>query len=171
MGVAAAPPPTPINIKATVASLRKRNTLRFTLYHTYKTTPLFFFFTSHSFLPLFVLRFANFTEDNRDLWVCVCVCVCVPREWFLGYCWSHHRQTWHGDCLSYENASRVHYIHLDLHRNHENTKCFIISETIQAMPIKLAVQIVRVKVYMTIASPLTLTFMQDHKWVLNVTTF
>ena len=58
--------------------------------------------------------------------------------------------------------------HTDL--NHENNKCLIISETIQAMPIKFAVKIVRLKVYMTIVSPITLTFKQGHKCVSNLTT-
>ena len=35
--------------------------------------------------------------------------------------------------------------HIDL--NHENNKCLIISQTVQAMPIKFAVKIVRLKVY------------------------
>ena len=39
-------------------------------------------------------------------------------------------------------------------------------ETIQAMPI-----IVWVKVYMIIASPVTLTFIQGHKCISNFTTF
>ena len=47
-------------------------------------------------------------------------------------------------------------------RNHENNKCLIIPETVQAMPIKLAVKIVRLKVYMTIISPMTLTFTEGH---------
>ena len=46
--------------------------------------------------------------------------------------------------------------HIDL--NHENNKGLIISETIQAIPIRFAVKIVRLKVYMTIVSPMTLTF-------------
>ena len=48
--------------------------------------------------------------------------------------------------------------HTDL--NHENNICLIISTTIQAMPIKLAVEIVPLKVYMIIASLVTLTFTQ-----------
>ena len=51
--------------------------------------------------------------------------------------------------------------HTDL--NHENNKCLIISETIQAKPIIFAVKIVWIKVYMTIATLMTLTFIQDHK--------
>ena len=46
--------------------------------------------------------------------------------------------------------------HTDI--NHKNNKCLIISEIIQAMPISFTVKIVQLKVYMTIASPMTLTF-------------
>ena len=49
-------------------------------------------------------------------------------------------------------------------RNHEYNTCLIISETIQAMPSTFAVKIVRLKVYMNIASPMTLAFLQGHKW-------
>ena len=59
--------------------------------------------------------------------------------------------------------------HTDL--NHENNTSLIISETIQAMPIKFAVKIVRLQVCTTIASPMTLTFIQGHKCVTNWTTF
>ena len=59
--------------------------------------------------------------------------------------------------------------HTDL--THENNKCFIISETVQAMPIKFAVKIVRLKVYMTIASLMTLTFTQGHNCISKLTTF
>ena len=55
--------------------------------------------------------------------------------------------------------------------NHENNKCLIISETIQAMPIKFTVKIVRLKVYMTIANTMTLTFIQGHMFFSNLTTF
>ena len=51
--------------------------------------------------------------------------------------------------------------------NHENIKCLIISETIQATPITFAVEIVRLKVYMTVASPMTLTFIYGYKCVSN----
>ena len=54
--------------------------------------------------------------------------------------------------------------------NLENSKYSIISETAQAMPF-FAVKIARVKVYMTIASPTTLTFIQGHRYVSNLTTF
>ena len=58
--------------------------------------------------------------------------------------------------------------------NHENNKCLIISETVQAMPIELAVKILRLKVgvyYMTIASLMTLTFTQGHNCVSNLAIF
>ena len=50
--------------------------------------------------------------------------------------------------------------HIDL--NHENNKCSIISETIQAMPIKFAMNIVRLKVGIIFASPMTLTFNEGY---------
>ena len=55
-------------------------------------------------------------------------------------------------------------------QNHEN-KCLIISESIQAIPIKFAVKIVRLNVYMTIASPITLILIQGHNCFSNLTTF
>ena len=55
--------------------------------------------------------------------------------------------------------------------NHENKKCLIISETKLAMPTKFAVKIVRLKVYMTIGSPMTFSFIQSHKCVSNLHTF
>ena len=83
---------------------------------------------------------------------------------------SHQPQTWHGIYLSHENASRVNYFDPDFHLshtyvNHENIKCLIISETIQAILIKFAVKIVRLKVYMTIASSMILIFTQGHQCV------
>ena len=55
--------------------------------------------------------------------------------------------------------------------NKKNNKGLIISETIPAMPIKFAVKIVRLNVYMTTASLMTLTFIEGHKCVSNRTTF
>ena len=109
---------------------------------------------------------AHFKDNNRDR-VCLpvfCLSVCVPHKRFLGNRWSHHRQTWRGDYFGYENGSRVTYIDLDLEghtdRNHENNNGLIISETVQAMPIMFAVKIYRLKVYMIIARPMTLTRLQ-----------
>ena len=67
------------------------------------------------------------------------VCVCVPSKQFLGTYSSYHHQTWQGNFLRQENASRVNYIeHLIM-----KIINLIISETVQAIPIKLAVKIVR----------------------------
>ena len=71
------------------------------------------------------------------------------------------------------DASRINYIDLQGHTylNHENNKCFTILETIQVMFIKFAVKIVRLKVYMVIASAMTLTLIQNDKCVSNFTAF
>ena len=58
--------------------------------------------------------------------------MCVPRKWFLGNCWSQHHQTWHGNCLRHDDASRVNYIDLDLHSWSQMlmiNKCSVIAET------------------------------------------
>ena len=65
--------------------------------------------------------------------------------------------------------SRKRQGHTD--RNHENNIGSIISEIIQAMLITFAVKIDRLKIYMTIASPMTLPFIQGHKCISNLTTF
>ena len=59
--------------------------------------------------------------------------------------------------------------HTDLSR--EDNKYLIISETILflAMPIKFAVKIVWLKSIMTIARPTTLTFIEGHQCVSNLT--
>ena len=52
--------------------------------------------------------------------------------------------------VSDANASHVNYIDLDLQSRsdfHHENKCLIISEIVQAIPIKFAVKIVRLKVY------------------------
>ena len=54
--------------------------------------------------------------------------------------------------------------------NRKNNKRSIISEIVQAKPIEFAVKIVRLKVYMCIASPMTLTF-TGHNCVSSLTTF
>ena len=58
--------------------------------------------------------------------------------------------------------------HTDL--NHENIKGLVISKTIQAMTITFGVKIVLLRVYMTIASPMTLTFIQGRKCASNILT-
>ena len=127
------------------------------------------------FVGKVVSAFENFNVEPRPcvcvrVYVCVRACPSLPShssETVEG----HHRQTWHG--LRHENASRVNYIDPDMlliltltgiqghtYLNHDNNKCLIISETIQAMPIKFAVKIVRLKVCMTNSSPMTLTLIQ-----------
>ena len=51
--------------------------------------------------------------------------------------------------------------------NYANNKCLIISKSIQAMTIKFAVRVVQLRVYMTIASLMTLTFIHGHKCASN----
>ena len=85
-------------------------------------------------------------QTNNCLSVCLSVCLCASRKRFLRHDWSHHHQTWHGDCISYENASRIKCFDLlftqgHIYFNHEIIKCFIIGETVQAMPIRFAVKI------------------------------
>ena len=55
------------------------------------------------------------------------------------------------------------------HLYNENNKCLIISETASAIPIMFHVKVVRLKVYMTIARPVALVFIQGHACVSNVT--
>ena len=117
--------------------------------------------------------------------VCVCVCACV-RECVLACV--RARKLLLGNCCSQESLSsntvtdldmRMHHVliiltltfiqgHTD--RNYENNNCLIISKTIQAMTITFAVKIVRLRVYMTIASPVTLIFVQGHKFASNLAT-
>ena len=87
--------------------------------------------------------------DTTFLSVCLSVCVSVTRRRILGNYWNQQHQTWHGDCLWHENASRINYINLDLHpRSHRpNTKCSSVSEMVEATPIIFAVKIVRLMVY------------------------
>ena len=55
--------------------------------------------------------------------------------------------------------------------NHENNKGSITSETVQARPIKFPVKIVRIKVYIILASPMTLTVTQGYNCVDKRDTF
>ena len=97
----------------------------------------------------------------------MCVCVCVPRKQFLQVIIVK---------LGTVTASDMRMRHVliiftltciqgNTDLNHDNNKCLIISETTQAIPIKFAVKIVRLKVNMTIVSSMTVTFTQGHNWV------
>ena len=72
--------------------------------------------------------------------------------------------------LRHANTSHINYIDLDLHSGHTDlnyeNKCSIISETFQAMPVKFAVKMVRLKVYNHVIfdSPMTLTVTHIFKW-------
>ena len=58
--------------------------------------------------------------------VCVCVRACVLMCVSLARDSSETVQTWHGDCLRHENASRVTYIDLDHHsRSHISKSWYI----------------------------------------------
>ena len=81
----------------------------------------------------------------------LCLCVCVPCKRFFRNYYSPHHQTWYGDFLRHENALRVNYIDLDLHWRSQLLITKIISvwlfQTVSAMPIKFAVKIVRLKIF------------------------
>ena len=96
------------------------------------------------------------------MWVCVCLCVCVCPD---------SLETVEVIIIKLGTVTasdmRMHHVfiiltltfiqgHTDL--NYEDNNFWIISETIQAMPIKFSVKIVRQKVYMTTASPMTTSF-------------
>ena len=94
--------------------------------------------------------------------MCIRLCVCVPHKRFLGNCWS--------SSSNLPSVTKMHVLIICTDQNHENIKGLIISETIisiKAMPLKFTLQIVRLKVYMTIAS----TFIQGQKCVSNWITF
>ena len=133
--------------------------------------------------------------NSKQLWkfcqcvtciTCVCVhvciiyifvCVCVPRKRFFRNYWSHHCKTWHGDYHRYDNASHVNYIDLDLHS---------ISRSHLYLSLIMKIVIVWLLIFrnyssnanrvccedsLSEASPMTLTFIQSHKCVSNLTTF
>ena len=52
---------------------------------------------------------------------------------------------------------------------HDNNKCSIIAETVQAMHITFVVEVVRRKVYIHFLSPMTLLLTQGHNCVSNLT--
>ena len=109
--------------------------------------------------------------------VCVCVCVCLSLT-------SDSLETVKVIFIKFGTVTasdmRMHHMliiltftfihgHADLY--HENINVGIISGTIKAMPIKFVVKIVWLKVYVTIAILITLTFIQGHKCVSNLTLF
>ena len=118
-----------------------------------------------------------FVELRPRLCVSACLCVCVSLA-------SYSSETVEVIIINLGTVTasdmRMHQVSVILtltfiqghtDRNLENNKCLIISEAIQAMPIKFAAKMVRLKVYMTITNPMTLTFIQDYKCVSNWTTF
>ena len=134
--------------------------------------------------------------------MCVCVCVCVHacvRACLCVFFASDSTETVEIIIVKLGTVTasnmRLHHVlivltltfiqgHTDL--NHENNKCLTISETIQVTPIKFAVKVFRLKVYMTSVCPcesdvkqdqqqqqrvcpMTLTFSQGHNCVSNFT--
>ena len=87
-----------------------------------------------------------------SLTVCVCVYVCRSTT-------SHISETYEAIAIKFDTVTAsvtgMHHVFIiiltfiqgDNDLNHKNNKCSIISETIQAMHIKFAVKIVRLKVY------------------------
>ena len=64
------------------------------------------------------LRLCKLYGRNRErVCVCVCVCLCVCLSFYcqpyLRNQWSNSYHIWHGDCLSYENASHIKKIDLE----------------------------------------------------------
>ena len=100
----------------------------------------------------------------------MCPLQTIPRKLLC----HHHQKTVTASDMRMDHVLIIltlTFIEIHTELNHENHKGSIISETIQAMPIQFAVKIVQLKVYKTIASPMTLIFIQGHKCVSNVTTF
>ena len=103
---------------------------------------------------LFFLLFsllANVNVDDPE-YLCVCVCVCVSLA-------SDSLETIKVIFIKLGRVTasdmKMHHVLIILtltftqghtYLNHENNKCSIISETVQAIPIRFAVKIVRLKV-------------------------
>ena len=96
--------------------------------------------------------FANFNVDDPSLSVCVCVSVRLSVA-------SHVSETSEAIAITFNTVTvlvtAMHHVLIILiltfirghtNLNHKNNKCSIISKTIQAMPIKFVVKIVRLKV-------------------------
>ena len=119
----------------------------------------------------------KFTIDEAKVCVCVCLCVCLSLTSDgsetveiiivkLGKVTASDMRMFH--MLTISTLTFIQG-HTDL--NHDKNKCFIISESFQAMPIKFAVKIVRLKVYIlsSILIPMTFLFGQGHNCVSNLT--
>ena len=80
------------------------------------------------------------------VFVCVCVCVSVASDSETLEIIQH--QTWHGNCLMHHVLIILTLTFIQGHTdlNRENNKCSIISESVQVIPIMLAVKIVRLTV-------------------------
>ena len=76
-----------------------------------------FFFVSVTFL-----KFLFACKDYSRRPECVCVSLASYSSETVEVKSSHHRQTLQDDCLSYENASRVNYIDLDVHSRSHRSK-------------------------------------------------
>ena len=113
--------------------------------------------------------------------ICLCVCVCVCLSVFVSLA-SDSSETVEVIIIKFGTVTAsdmtMHHVLIILplafiqgltDLNHENNKCFIISKILQAIAIKFAVKIVRLKVYMTIVSPMTLTFTQGHNCISDLT--
>ena len=84
--------------------------------------------------------------------MCVCVCVCVSLATDSSETVEviiKHGTVTASDMLMHHVLIILTLIFIQGHAdlNHKNNKCSIISETVQAISIKLAVKLVRLKVY------------------------
>ena len=94
-------------------------------------------------LQIFLWKRSVCVSVSVSVSVSVCLCVCLSClsvsvcVWFLRNCWSHHCQTWHGDCLRCMHHVLIiltlTFIQGHTICSHENDKCLIISETTRAM--------------------------------------
>ena len=103
---------------------------------------------------------------------CVCVCVCVVS---LASDFSEIIEVIIVKCGTVTASDMVmHHVliiltstfiqgHIDV--THDNNKCSIVSSTVQAIPIRFAVTIVRPKVYIIFSCLTTLLFTQGHNCV------
>ena len=136
-----------------------------------------------------------FSRDDPEC-VCVCVCMCVSVCVCARACLSVCLSLGLSLCLSLASDSSetvevtivklgtvsasdmsMHHVLIILtftfiqgHTYLSYEKCLTVSKTIHAITITFAVKIVPLRVFMTIASPMTLTFIQGHRCASNVST-